>query len=183
MIGLIAAVNKEWVLGKTDGSIPWKHRGDQKLFKETTRNCVVIMGRVTWEGIPEKYRPLNDRVNIVISKKMEKGPHDAWIYPTITDALEDLKDMGSTKDIWFIGGRGIYRECLQYCDEVHLTLVPDKIPAADDIIYMPDNIQKIVSWRNLIYFADDTRNVAGWLIKTCSQPHNDELMLCKYTRR
>jgi len=166
-VGLIAATNEEWVLGRTDGSIPWKHVGDQRLFAETTKGGIVIMGRVTWNGIPEKYRPLKDRTNIIISKTMTSTRRDAWIvYPSIPDALHDLNLMGNTKDIWFIGGRGIYEEALQHCTTVHLTMVPDEVPAADDIIYMPDN----------------ARTVVGWRAMTREHPYNEKLLICVYDR-
>ena len=57
------------------GKLPWSLRGDMQYFKQLTRSTAdplkrnaVIMGRKTWQSIPEKLRPLADRVNVVISR-------------------------------------------------------------------------------------------------------------------
>ena len=53
------------------GTLPWKLSGDMKFFKATTLgdgNNAVLMGRKTWDSIPEKFRPLQGRVNVVLSR-------------------------------------------------------------------------------------------------------------------
>ena len=66
---IIVAYDTQRGIGK-GGTIPWKLPGDMKMFKEMTsqpnKNCV-IMGRKTWESIDIKYRPLPNRINIVLS--------------------------------------------------------------------------------------------------------------------
>ena len=56
------------------GKLPWRLRGDMQYFKQLTRSTAdplkrnaVIMGRKTWQSIPEKFRPLADRLNVVVS--------------------------------------------------------------------------------------------------------------------
>jgi dihydrofolate reductase len=163
-VGIIAATNQEWVLGRTDGSIPWKHVGDQKMFKETTKGSNVIMGKLTWEGIPEKYRPLRDRTNIVISKTLANGPDiGVKVFRTIGEAMQNLIGLADHRPVWFIGGRGIYEEALQHCNTVHLTMVPDEVPSADDIVYMPDNVCSL--------------RLHG---EGREHPYNEKLRLCEY---
>ena len=61
MNNLIVAVDENYGIGKTN-SIPWELPGDLKYFKEITTSKpgnVVIMGRKTWESIPDKFKPLN----------------------------------------------------------------------------------------------------------------------------
>jgi len=73
-INLIVAAAQNMGIGYK-GGIPWVLRKDLALFamltkttvSETMRNAVV-MGRRTWESIPEKNRPLNNRLNIVLSR-------------------------------------------------------------------------------------------------------------------
>jgi len=67
MKGILVAVSPEGIIGK-DNSIPWHYPEDLKRFKKLTLGKTVIMGRNTWESIPEKQRPLPDRRNIVITK-------------------------------------------------------------------------------------------------------------------
>ena len=55
------------------GDLPWKLPADMAFFRETTsaaqqgKSNAVIMGRKTWASIPEKFRPLKGRLNIVLS--------------------------------------------------------------------------------------------------------------------
>ena len=162
-IGIIAATNQEWVLGRTDGSIPWKHVGDQKMFKETTNDCFVVMGRVTWEGIPEKYRPLSGRKNIIISRTMDVVSRDFVVFRSVGEVMKWFSDRGIIQDVWFIGGRGIYEEALAHCNTIHLTMVPDEVPSADDIVYMPDNVCSL--------------RLHG---EGREHPYNEKLRLCEY---
>lgn len=77
---LIAAVSPSNGIGK-NGGLPWSLKGEMAYFRRatmhvpeassTTRNAV-IMGRTTWESIPQKFRPLKDRVNVVVSRSI--GP-------------------------------------------------------------------------------------------------------------
>ena len=67
MKGILVAVSPEGIIGK-DNSIPWHYPEDLKRFKKLTLGKTVIMGRNTWESIPEKQRPLPDRRNIVITR-------------------------------------------------------------------------------------------------------------------
>ena len=66
MVSLIVAKSKNNVIGNK-GRIPWYIPNDLKRFKELTTNNVVIMGRKTFESLPKEYRPLPNRVNIILS--------------------------------------------------------------------------------------------------------------------
>tara|TARA_B100001094_G_C17974909_1_gene692291 strand:- start:61 stop:705 length:645 start_codon:yes stop_codon:yes gene_type:complete len=76
---VIFACTKTGGIGK-NGKIPWKIKEDMKLFRKITTNTdggeqkknIVIMGRTTWESIPEKFRPLPNRINIILSTTMNK---------------------------------------------------------------------------------------------------------------
>ena len=104
MKGILVAVSPEGIIGK-DNSIPWHYPEDLKRFKKLTLGKTVIMGRNTWESIPEKQRPLPDRRNIVITRTNVK---DVECFNSIEKAVETCKG-----DIWYIGGAGIYKEALE----------------------------------------------------------------------
>lgn len=84
------------------GQLPWRLRGDMHYFKQLTRSVqdptkmnAVIMGRKTWQSIPEKMRPLGDRLNVVISSnpsaKAEYGMSSAVVTASsLEDALQKL---------------------------------------------------------------------------------------------
>ena len=124
MKGSLVAVSPEGIIGK-DNSIPWHYPEDLKRFKKLTLGKTVIMGRNTWESIPEKQRPLPDRRNIVITRTNVK---DVECFNSIEKAVETCKG-----DIWYIGGAGIYKEALEStnpkvkADIIDMTLVPDNI--------------------------------------------------------
>jgi len=61
---IIAAVSENDIIG-INGSLPWRIKEDIKRFKEITLNHPIIMGRNTYKSIPEKFRPLTDRKNII----------------------------------------------------------------------------------------------------------------------
>ncbi len=65
MLSIVVAMTQDYVIGK-NGQLPWDFlASDMKRFKKVTSGHPVIMGRKTWESIPEKYRPLSNRTNIL----------------------------------------------------------------------------------------------------------------------
>ncbi len=68
MIKLIAAVSKNGCIGK-DNDLIFQDKEDMKHFRETTTGHIVVMGKKTWESIPEAFRPFKGRENFVITKK------------------------------------------------------------------------------------------------------------------
>ena len=78
------------------GKLPWRLRGDMQYFKQLTRSTrnaskrnAVIMGRKTWQSIPEKLRPLADRLNVVISASLSRSdvPDSVVLAGSLEDAL------------------------------------------------------------------------------------------------
>jgi len=116
---IIAAMTQERVIGLR-GKLPWKIPEDMKLFKELTEKNTVIMGKNTWLSIPQKYRPLPNRTNIIISTtlKEEKG---AIVCPTIQEALKEAQK--TKKEIFCIGGAQLYKEFLQFCNALNISMV------------------------------------------------------------
>lgn len=119
MITIIAALTKERVIGK-DNQLLWHLPEDLQNFKELTLGQIVIMGRKTYLSLPEKYRPLPHRHNIVISRNMpaEKGVD---ICLSIADALQKAYSYG--KEIFVIGGATIYEQMLPYAQRMVLSYV------------------------------------------------------------
>lgn len=86
-ISCILAMDKEYGIGK-NGKLPWNIPTDISYFTAVTKShCIyeasniVIMGRNTWNSIPKKYKPLSDRINIVVSSTLEKN------YENISDLI------------------------------------------------------------------------------------------------
>lgn len=88
-------------------TIPWKSSRDMKRFSSLTRGGVVIMGRNTWESLG---KPLRDRVNIVVSSGKVK---DVEYFPSLEEALLFTQQHYPEKEVWLIGGVGIFREAFE----------------------------------------------------------------------
>lgn len=125
--GIIVAVSANGVIG-LDGGIPWRHRGDQRRFKEVTRGATVIMGRHTWESLPRK--PLPKRRNIIVTSRDmtditdDSDAGDVVYVPSIDAALSACSPH---EPVWFIGGARIYAEAMAHCNVIDVTHVPDVI--------------------------------------------------------
>lgn len=119
-MNLIAAVDKNWAIGKDNGllvSIP----ADMKFFRETTTGKVVVMGRKTLESFPNGL-PLKNRVNIVLTTDYSYQVKDAVIVHSKEELEEELQKYNS-EDIYVIGGESVYRLLLDVCDTAHITKI------------------------------------------------------------
>ena len=113
-----------------NGGIPWNSLSDMKFFRDTTmgrgRNAV-IMGRVTYETIDKKYRPLQGRQCIVVSRTWKPEDHyKITVVPSLLDALITLGGQKNNYDEIFVaGGEQIYRETVRnymyLCDKILIT--------------------------------------------------------------
>ncbi|KAK4816336.1 hypothetical protein QYF61_015020 [Mycteria americana] len=121
----IVAVCQNRGIGK-DGSLPWPPlRNEYKYFQRMTstshvegKQNAVIMGKKTWFSIPEKNRPLKDRINIVLSRELKETPKGAhYLSKSLDDALAlvDSPELTSKVDmVWIIGGASVYKVHLEY---------------------------------------------------------------------
>lgn len=107
------------VIGK-DNSLIWHIPEDLKNFKELTSNNTVIMGRKTWESIPEKFRPLPNRNNIVISRNLS-SIEGAEVCSSVANALEKAKSY--EKEVFVIGGSSIYEQTLHLASKIYLSYI------------------------------------------------------------
>ena len=121
---MILAMDLDGCIGKENG-LPWRLRSDMLRFKRLTigeGNSAVLMGRTTWETIPEIYRPLVERINIVVTRNKEYTLDDAEVVYSIEDAIKHAKNK-NCDECWIIGGANVYEQCRDMVDEVHLTSV------------------------------------------------------------
>ena len=117
MISLIAAVAKNRVIGK-DNQLLWHLPEDMRYFRETTRGKAVIMGRKTWESLPDSFRPLPGRHNIVVSR----NPSYQATGATLVTSLDEAKSKaGEANEVFIIGGAELYQQAMQIADRLYLT--------------------------------------------------------------
>ena len=116
-LALIAAVARNGAIGKA-GELLFRETEDQKHFRRVTMGCPVIMGRKTWDSLPERFRPLPGRRNVVITRDAAWQANGADAVPSIEAALALLA--GAAK-AFVIGGAEIYALAMPHADELVLT--------------------------------------------------------------
>ena len=118
---LIAAMDKNRVIGE-EGKLPWNLPADMKHFQDSTRGYPVIMGRKTYESIPEPSRPLKGRKNIIITKQDGFQATGCFITHSLEDALE-IAARENPDRAYIIGGAQVYKEAMPIADELDLTFI------------------------------------------------------------
>ena len=116
-IGLIWAQARNRVIGK-NGVMPWHLPEDLAHFKRTTLSHPVIMGRKTWDSIPQRFRPLPGRTNIVVTRQPDWNENGAQRTSSLREALQLCEN---SAQVWIIGGAQIYAQALPLADELVVT--------------------------------------------------------------
>ena len=131
---IIVAVDEKMGIGKGN-TLPWKLSRDMQHFKETTvapagapRN-VVIMGRRTWESLPDKFKPLLGRINVILTRnKSMVLPAGVLKFDSLQTALGEFihrrpRDESFNGDIFVIGGARVYAEAIDHplCRKLYMT--------------------------------------------------------------
>ncbi len=117
MISLIVAHDERGVIGR-DGGLPWHLPSDLRRFREVTWGRTVVMGRKTFESLPDAFRPLPGRRNVVLSSDPAFEPAGADVFASLAAALDACRG-----DCCVIGGAVTYRDALPHVQRLYLTLV------------------------------------------------------------
>lgn len=139
-------MDEDRVIG-ADGGLPWHISGDMKRFAALTRGHTVLMGSNTYRSLPEKYRPLPGRENIIATRNAQKLQTELKddrdrLARSASASTTSIKLIASPVDfiaavradrekirgeiLWIIGGAQIYGETLPLCDAIDLALVRGK---------------------------------------------------------
>jgi dihydrofolate reductase len=131
---IVAYSTANRAIADKDGNIPWQLPEDMKHFKETTKGCPCIMGRKTWESLPDQFKPLPGRPNFILTRSPEQYIQEidtkypvvrkqkmlafAHLPPihlaqSIERAIEFCRDVYPGKEVFIIGGAEIYDEALR----------------------------------------------------------------------
>lgn len=129
-IALIAACDMDNAIGRGN-DLPWHVPEDLKYFKDTTEGHVVLMGRSTWDSIPEEYRPLKNRLNTVLThNEFFKAPAGvlhgtfAGLRSQLDGLFENPQSNGVNSDrLFVIGGTSIYKVFMPYAHEIFMTRI------------------------------------------------------------
>ncbi|WP_136043716.1 MULTISPECIES: dihydrofolate reductase [unclassified Microbacterium] len=113
-VGLIWAEAHGGVIG-AEGGMPWHVPEDLAHFKDVTLGAPVVMGRKTWDSLPERFRPLAGRDNIVVTRQQDWSEDGARRAATVAEAVRGLDR------VWIIGGAEIFRQVIGDADRLEVT--------------------------------------------------------------
>ena len=120
---LIVAMDSERGIGKNN-DLMWHLPKDMKFFKDTTQGQIVVMGRKNYDSIPEKYRPLPSRLNVVLTRNKDFSAPDCLVFHSLEECLIYFKEE-TERTLFIIGGGEIYQMALasNVIDEMFITHV------------------------------------------------------------
>lgn len=130
-LGLIWAQDRRGGIG-AGGALPWHLPEDLAWFRRVTAADPVVMGRATWESLPERFRPLPGRRNVVLTSDPAYRAPGAVVVPSLDAALAAVADADRA---WVIGGGRLYAQAIGRADELVVTHI-DVDAAADT--FAPD---------------------------------------------
>lgn len=130
MITFVWAEDQNGVIG-LNGKLPWSLPADLKFFKEVTMTGDMLMGRKTYEGLPNP--PLPGRENIILTRNKNYIAEGATILHSIEEALEYHEK--TDKPLHVIGGENIFLQFLHQVDVLYRTVVHDSF---EGDTYIPD---------------------------------------------
>jgi dihydrofolate reductase len=124
---VVAAVAADGGIGRSNGLL-FIDVADQRHFRAVTLGKPVVMGRKTWLSLPERFRPLPGRRNVVLSRDATFEAPGAETARSLDEALERL---ASEPEACIIGGADLYAQALPRADELRLTEIARQWPEAD----------------------------------------------------
>ena len=113
-IACIWAQAHDRVIG-AGGRLPWHLPEDLRLFQRLTTGSTVVMGRRTWESLPERFRPLPDRTNVVLTTDPRWSASGARRAGSVDEVL------GEHGPVWVIGGGAVYEAFLPHAGTAVVT--------------------------------------------------------------
>jgi dihydrofolate reductase len=115
-------MSKNGVIGKKN-DLPWNLPTDLKNFKKVTSGKTIIMGRNTWDSLP--YRPLPNRINVVITRNTEFKAEGCEIRNNLIEAIKEFDKVG--EELFIIGGAEIYKQSFNLADKLYLTNILNEV--------------------------------------------------------
>jgi dihydrofolate reductase len=143
-ITIIVAASENNAIGK-DNRLIWRLPTDMKFFKDKTVGHCIVTGRKNYESIPDKFRPLPERTNIVVTRSKNYHAPGAFVVHSLEEAIVKAKELNEV-ELCIIGGGEIYREAIKFTDIIWLTRVHHEFEAHTFFPVLDANEWKI-SWQ------------------------------------
>lgn len=121
-IGLIWSQTPDRVIG-ADGSIPWQIPEDVQHFQDITSGRTIIMGRRTWDALPEQAHAQSGRRTIVITRDPDWFATGAERAGSVDEALS----LTDPDEVWILGGAEIFAATIEFATVIVVTEVDAKV--------------------------------------------------------
>lgn len=135
MLSIIVAVAENLAIGK-DNDLIWYISDDLKRFKRLTTGHTILMGRKTYESLPNGALP--KRNNVVITRDQNLQLDKCLMLHSVEEAIKKYKD--SKEEVFIIGGGSIYEKMLPYAQKLYLTKVHESFDA--DVFFPEINMEE-----------------------------------------
>jgi len=125
---IIVAMDAKNGIGK-DNDLMWHLPIDMKFFKSQTENEIVVMGRKNFESIPERFRPLSNRLNVILTRNKDFEADGCLVFNDMADCISTLSNR--EEKIYIIGGGEIYKQSLELdlVEEMYISHVDCELDA------------------------------------------------------
>lgn len=160
-VALIVAMDLDRGIGKNN-DLMWHLPADMRFFKETTSGHIVVLGRKNYESIPERFRPLPNRENAVLTRNKSFEAPGCKVFYSLEACLENYSTE-TERTIFIIGGGEIYKQALELnvIDEMYITHVEKH--------YDADTFFPEVDWNKwnkelILEQTADEKNEAGFKV-------------------
>ncbi|WP_104086605.1 dihydrofolate reductase [Arthrobacter sp. GMC3] len=131
IVGMIWAQTNQGIIG-ADGGMPWHLPEDLAHFKRVTDGHPVVMGRKTWDSFPEKFRPLPNRTNIVVTRQegwaASPEASGAVVLDSLEQALVEAQFSPGGDEVWVLGGRQVFDQLMDDCNVAIITVINTNVP-------------------------------------------------------
>lgn len=160
-VSLIVAMDMDRGIGKNN-DLMWHLPSDMRFFKETTLEHIVVMGRKNYESIPEKYRPLPKRENVVLTRNESYVANNCTIFHSLEECLKHYKSE-EKRTVFIIGGGEIYRQALgmKIIDEMYISHINNSYGADT---FFPAFDMKDWSVETILEQKKDDRHAASFSV-------------------
>lgn len=147
---IIVAMDQNRGIG-LKGQLPWHLQADLKHFQDITtttqdpaKQNAVIMGRKTWDSLPEKSRPLPKRLNVVLSRASLTLPVGVVTAKSLDAALGVLGQRADIERVFVIGGGSVYAQAITHpaCQRIYLTEIQTTVGSDTYFPAIPDSFHQ-----------------------------------------
>ena len=135
-IAYVVAMDENLVIGR-DNDLPWRLPDDMRWFREKTLGKPCIMGRKTYDSLPDRFRPLPGRLNIVVTRNSDYQALGAVVVHSVDEALQAA---GDVEEVIIVGGGDLFRRLMPVVDRLYLTQVHGAVEG--DVFFPPVDLSQ-----------------------------------------